>query len=390
MTCDTTQFHNRGISFALAEAEVIWEEILDDVIDGKLKPIYGLDNRWSTNLQGPTITSIDINDMKNYWCPLLGLYPVRGCPYKCNYCSVIKISGRQIRSVAVDNTIKNLKRAKESGIEMIMFVSDNFNKYPDAVELLEAMIEEKINLRFFCQCDAQIARQPELIELLGRANCYEIFVGIESFNKEALKQAKKFHNKPKSYIDIIDHCRKAGIRAHFSNIIGFPEDTEESISEQVNSVIELSPNHVSFYILTPIPGTDQYDEFKADDLLIENNLDRYDATHLTWKHPNINTDKMSSLLFKSYVDFYSSLLRANDLSDENRDMALVFRHFAKQRMHPMAGGTEKTNLDHARDYADLRSRYYDILIAPMPNSIPLSKKEQLLNEKIDWQIKTGS
>jgi len=386
MTCDTTQFQNRGISFALAEAEVIWNEILNDAIEGELKPVYGENQRWANTLDGPTIKHIDIDEMKRYWCPLLGLYPVRGCPYKCNYCSVIKISGRQIRSSEIDNTLDNLRHAKESGIEMIMFVSDNFNKYPDATELLEAMIEEKINLRFFCQCDAQIARQPEFIELLGKANCYEIFVGIESFNKEALKQAKKFHNKPKSYIDIINHCRKAGIRAHFSNIIGFPEDTEALISEQVENIIDLSPNHVSFYILTPIPGTDQYDEFKSADLLIENNLDRYDATHLTWKHPNISPEKMPDLLFKSYVDFYTSLLRSNTLSEENRNMALAFRHFAKQRMHPMAGGTDKTNIDHAEDYSDLRSKYFNIDLAPMPDSLQLSENDRIINNNVTLQM----
>jgi len=386
MTCDTTQFQGRGTSFALAEAEVIWYEILSDAVKGDLKPVYGKDNRWAVALNDPIITPPNKNDMDHYWSPLLGLYPVRGCPYKCNYCSVIKISGRQVRSASIESTIENLRRAKQSGIEMVMFVSDNFNKYPEATELLEAMIEEQINLRFFCQCDAQIARQPKFIELLGRANCYEIFVGIESLDKPTLAQVNKFHNQPSSYLDIIKQCRSAGIRAHFSNIIGFPGDTEKSIIEQVNGIINLNPNHASFYILTPIPGTDQYDEYRASGLLIENNLDRYDATHLTWNHPAIHSKKMSDLLFKSYVDFYTALIKTNTLSEENRNMALVFRHFAKQRMHPMAGGTGKTNLDHSRDYIELRSRYFDISIAPMPDSLQLSEKENAINDKVNWKM----
>ncbi len=386
MTCDTTQLQGRGISFALAEAEVIWHEILTDAIQGKLKSIYGENNRWATTLNGPIVTPPDKKEMDHYWSPLLGLYPVRGCPYKCNYCSVIKISGRQVRSVSIESTLKSLRLAKESGIEMIMFVSDNFNKYPEATELLEAMIDEQINLRFFCQCDAQIVRQPEFIELLGRANCYEIFIGIESLDKATLAQVNKYHNQPSNYHDIIKQCHKAGIRAHFSNIIGFPGDTEESIIEQVNGIIDLNPNHASFYILTPIPGTDQYDEYRTSGLLIEDNLDRYDATHLTWNHPVINSEKMSDLLFKSYVDFYTALLRTNTLSEENRDMALVFRHFAKQRMHPMAGGTGKTSLDHIRDYIELRSRYFDISLAPMPNNLQLSVKEKATNDSVKWKV----
>jgi hypothetical protein len=44
----------------------------------------------------------------------------------------------------------------------------NFNKYPEAEELLKAMVEERLGLEFFVQCDTQIARQEDLIELLGK------------------------------------------------------------------------------------------------------------------------------------------------------------------------------------------------------------------------------
>src|SRR2546422_9947184 len=41
MTCDTSMLHNRGVSFALAEAEIIWRQILSDAIQGELQPVYG-------------------------------------------------------------------------------------------------------------------------------------------------------------------------------------------------------------------------------------------------------------------------------------------------------------------------------------------------------------
>ncbi len=196
MTCDTTQFQNRGISFALAEAEVIWDEILEDTLAGKLKPVYGLDNRWATTLDDHIIDPPSMEDLEHYVVPLLGLYPVRGCPYNCDYCSVIKISGQQVRNVSVECTLESLRRAKKAGIQVIFFVSDNFNKYPEAELLLEGMIDHGLTMPFTCQCDAQIARQPEFVELLGRAGCREMFVGVESFNKETLRQVNKFHNQP--------------------------------------------------------------------------------------------------------------------------------------------------------------------------------------------------
>jgi F-type H+-transporting ATPase subunit alpha len=90
---------------------------------------------------------------------MLGLYPARGCPFLCNFCSVIKIAGRTIRSQSIDTTLASLRAAKAAGVRTIMFTSDNFNKYPEAEALLGAMIEEQLGLEFFVQCDTQIARQ---------------------------------------------------------------------------------------------------------------------------------------------------------------------------------------------------------------------------------------
>ena len=152
MTCDTTSLQERGVSFALAEAELIWHEILEDAIMGELRPVYGADRRWAEQLPPVVINPPSPTDLSRYGAPILGLYPVRGCPYKCNYCSVIKISGRQVRSPDIESTLESLRRAKRAGVKLIMFVSDNFNKFPGVRELLHAMIDEGTGLRFFCQC----------------------------------------------------------------------------------------------------------------------------------------------------------------------------------------------------------------------------------------------
>ncbi len=390
MTCDTTQFHNRGISFALAEAEVIWNEILNDAIDGELKPVYGLEGRWAPVIQGPIVDPPNQEELKHYILPLLGLYPVRGCPYDCNYCSVIKISGQQVRSIPIECTIQSLQNAKSAGIKLIFFVSDNFNKYPEATMLLEEMVNKKLTIPFTCQCDAQIARQPEFVNLLGEAGCHEMFVGVESFNINILKEANKFHNKPDSYKEIIRLCKKANINSHFSNIIGFPSDDKTSIQQHLDMVKHLNPSISSFYILTPIPGSEQYEDFKSKDLLVEENLDRYDSTCLTWKHPIISPEDMSDYLFRCYVDFYTAALKCGNLSDDYKATALAFRHYAKQRIHPMSGGTGKIKCDNSIDYIKLRRKYYDVELAPLPNNLELSPNDKLINKQKTWKTQSAN
>ncbi|OGI40889.1 MAG: hypothetical protein A2140_00505 [Candidatus Muproteobacteria bacterium RBG_16_62_13] len=270
---------------------------------------------------------------------------------------------------------------------MIMFVSDNFNKFPRVRELLQAFIEERLNLRFFCQCDTQIYKDPELIELLGRAGCFEMFVGIESFSRDALKGVAKFHNHPQCYAEIVNMCNAAGIRAHFSNIIGFPNDDEESIEHHIDVLKSLLPKVASFFILTPIPGTEQYDDYRQAGLITEHNLDRFDASNLTWRHPKLSAEQLLEKLYHCYTTYHGFVLRMNKgLTKEDQRIAIFNRFTAAQRMHPMAGGIDRLKIDAVGDYIELRRATYDIDLAPLPNSLQLSVSDEALNRRADWRV----
>src|SRR5205085_12368074 len=121
MTCDTSMLQNRGVSFALAEAETIWPQILSDAIQGELRPVYGADRRWASDFQAPVLIPPSKQDLRRYIVPMIGIYPARGCPFTCNFCSVIKIAGRQVRSQSIETTMQSLRHAKAAGVRMVMF-----------------------------------------------------------------------------------------------------------------------------------------------------------------------------------------------------------------------------------------------------------------------------
>jgi radical SAM superfamily enzyme YgiQ (UPF0313 family) len=279
---------------------------------------------------------------------------------------------------------------------MVMFTSDNFNKYPEARTLLEAMIDEKLELPFFVQCDTQIAKQEDLVELLSRAGCFQMFVGVESFNRKILIAAHKTQNHPQLYGDIVRLCRRYGIGSHFSNIIGFPEDTEASIQEHLDTLIGLGPDVASFYILTPIPGTEQYDEFRANSQIYEKNLDRFDGTCPTWQHHNLTPERLMDLLFQCYNRFYSTshIIRHGmriwkTASRPARLVPLFYgtgadmfcRYAALRKMHPMSGGIGRVFRDRAEDYRSLRINRFGYDLVPLPSSLPLSPEDALLNSR---------
>ena len=93
MTCDTTALQGRGVSFALAEAELIWQSILEDTIGGELRLSYGSDQRWQQTLDGAALTPPSRQALGRYIIPMLGLYPARGVP-------TAAVSARSSRSPA--------------------------------------------------------------------------------------------------------------------------------------------------------------------------------------------------------------------------------------------------------------------------------------------------
>ena len=401
MTCDTSLLHNRGVSFAMAEAEMLWLPILRDAIRGELRPVYGRNQRWAQELQAPVLEPPSARDLRRYVVPMLGIYPARGCPFTCNFCSVIKIAGRQIRSQAIDVTMESLRKARAAGVRLVMFTSDNFNKYSEAPDLLEQMIAEKIRIPFFVQCDTQIALQEDFVSLLAKAGCFEMFVGVESFKRQTLLAAHKAQNHPSAYGEIVKLCRKYGIVSHFSNILGFPDDTAAAIREHLDVLRGLNPDVASFYILTPIPGTQQYDEFLAAGWITEQNLDRYDATTTTWRHPNLSSAELEDALFRCYRKFYTAghILGTafwTDLPKIRRSFRpkqlcsdfipyighpIFTRFAAAKKMHPMSGGVSRVQVDSWSDYRELRRHRFGLDLVPLPKSLELSQADAELNRR---------
>ena len=388
MTCQTELEEGAGISIAMSEAEAIWWHILEDAVHGELKSVYGEEGRWQQELDATVLTPPSAQELSRFLVPMLGIYPARGCPYLCNFCSVTQIAGRKVRSQPHTATIETLRRAKAAGVKMVMFTSDNFNKIPDVKDLLREMIEEDLSLPFFVQCDAKIADDEELVELLGRAQCYTIFIGVESMNRAVLKAAHKNQNDPEKYQTIIRLCHESGILPHFSNIIGFPEDHAEDIRTHVRELSRLNPESASFYILCPIPGTEQYADFlKAGIIYDDPNLDRFDATCETWKHPHFSPGTLQKFLNWCYQEVNSvpRLLRRTvapgwkwSITSRLYYLALTAygRWVAAHGVHPMSGGVGQKRLDHVSSYLALRKEDYGFIHRPLPENRPLTLVDQ--------------
>ena len=388
MTCDTSMLHGRGVSFALAEAETIWTAILQDAIKGELQPVYGEGRRWQQTLEAPVLQPPSRSYLRRYIVPMLGIYPARGCPFTCSFCSVIKIAGRAIRSQDLETTMASLRAAKAGGVKAIMFTSDNFNKYPDGPALLEAMIAEKIRLPFFVQCDTQIAKQEELVDLLARAGCFKC---LSEWNPLTGKFCWRRTSRitTQRFTVTSSACVENAGSSHTSRTSSDFPRTQRQASRSIWRHLSRCPRMLaSFYILTPIPGTQQYDEFLAAGKIIETNLDRFDGTNPVWRHDQLDWQQLEETLFRCYRRFFSaSHLMRFSLGGRKAAMAhgialhLFSRFAAHFRMHPMSGGVGRVSRDSDSDYLNFRRKRFGFEQVPLPESLRLSAEDTAINSR---------
>jgi hypothetical protein len=120
-------------------------------------------------------------------------------------------------------------------------------------------------------------------------------------------------------------------------------------------------------------------------LIVERNLDRFDTTCLTWKHPNLSPERLSRLLYECYSKFNTVGHSLRNIRNKNRKngrgsfkeklgslaMSSFIRYCSWRQTHPMSGGVIRAKVDHVRNYTEFRKRVFDVDLAPLPKSLQL-------------------
>lgn len=192
------------------------------------------------------------------------VYPLvtsRGCPYDCSYCSVKIISGKRFRTRSPENVIEELKQAKKRyGVNRFEILDDTFTQdIKRAKKICELIIKEKINMTWVCQNGIRADRvDKELLNLMKDAGCTDIWLGIESLDKEIFDRIKK----GEGIEDILNAVRMAqdtGIEVSAFFIIGLPGSTYARDMETLNKTKKLGLKMTTWSIATPYPHTALWD-----------------------------------------------------------------------------------------------------------------------------------
>ena len=333
-------------SFIIGEVDETWQEILHDFETGQLKRRYECTT--PPQLSGLPWARFDLLNRKKYMMSLINLkdpmIPIetsRGCPHNCRFCIVTRYFGKKMRYRPVDEVVDEIKY---QGAKHILFTDDNIAINPvRAQELFQAI--KPLGIQWFGQFESRMVENPKLLRLAAESGCRTAFVGIESIDKQNLISINKHQSAKLDFKDVVNGFKEAGIDLFASLIFGMDYDTVEIIDRTIEQSIELNIDAIIPWMLTPMPGTTCYDDFKKDNCLTHENYSLYDA----W-HPVILPKRMSPAEFEEHYwqglrRFYSLrsiLLRAWRGKKLNMTWVLCnlyFRQQVQKGLHPFAGNS---------------------------------------------------
>ncbi|WP_221939332.1 hypothetical protein, partial [Mycobacterium sp. KBS0706] len=98
--------------------------------------------------------------------------------------------------------------------------------------------------------------------------------------------AKKRQNKVTDYRRMLQAWRDAGVITFCGYILGFPGDRVESIERDIGIIQrELPVDILEFFVLTPLPGSEDHKTLDAQGVWMDTDMNRYDTEHVTTGHP---------------------------------------------------------------------------------------------------------
>lgn len=245
----------------IGEAEDTWPALLADFRAGTLKPLYGGGPR--PTLGGRRFARRDLFRSRKY-IPFQVVQTMRGCPFRCDFCSVSTASGTTMRFRPVDDVVAELRLLGPR----ILFADDNIMVHRGhSAELFRRMAD--LNKTWIGQCSLAALGQVENIKLMANSGCKALFIGFESVSEETLQLMGKCQNRVSHYLDIVRQLAEHGISTWGSFMFGFDTDTTDVFERTVQFVVEAQLTIASYAIMTPYPGTRLYNRLQAEGRLTD-------------------------------------------------------------------------------------------------------------------------
>ena len=226
----------------------------------------------------------------------LGIYiHIPFCKQKCYYCDFVSFSKNEDK---IEKYIEALKKEikeeskkidKEKYIIDTIYIGGGTPSYIDERYISQIVYEIRENYNIEKEIEITIEVNPgtvneEKLKEYKKNGINRLSIGLQSTNNELLKQIGRIHTY-EEFLNTYNLARKVGFKnINVDLMLGLPNQTLTNIQDSLEKVINLKPEHISFYSLiieenTQIEKMIKQGKLKLPDEEIERNM--------YWKAKNI-------------------------------------------------------------------------------------------------------
>ena len=255
----------------------------------------------SYNILPPDRSSVKRYRKKYYYMfhnPCALIKTSLGCPYTCSFCFCKEITGGKYFARKLDEVMEELESIKEREVYIVdddfLFNEDRLNLFCDELE------KRNIHKRFLVYGRADfIASHEKVIGRLSRHGLSAVIVGVESVREKDLKDFNKrssLENNEKA----IRILQKYGIELYATMILQ-PDFTKEDFRQIEDYIIGLNVSFVNLQPLTPLPGTEIYDDYKDKILVSRKDYAMWDLAHIVLEPKYMSIRQYYYQIIKTYA-----------------------------------------------------------------------------------------
>ncbi len=306
---DVRRAQELGVSLFAGEAEGRLEEVLRDAATNRLKPLYNFMNDLP-NLEGAAMPLLPAERILRTAGANTSLDAGRGCPYQCSFCTIINVQGRKSRYRSANDCERIVRANLAQGIHRFFITDDNFARNKNWEAILDRMIQlredEGLQFNFIIQVDTLCHRVTNFIEKCARAGVKRVFIGLENINPESLLGAKKQQNKITEYRKMLLAWKQAKVLTYCGYILGFPNDTPESILHDIRVIQkELPVDLLEFFYLTPLPGSEDHRNLHNAGTWMDPDVNKYDLNHAVVGHQRMSKAEWEGVYRSAWETYYT-------------------------------------------------------------------------------------
>lgn len=245
----------------------------------------------------------------------------RGCQYNCNFCSSTKL-WRGWRPRSAPNVVDEIEMlVNDYGVREIAFQDDSFISDPDRVKrICEEIARRKLRISWTVPPGLNVWKMDEAtLRMMRDTGFYRANFPIESGDPEILRYIRK-------PIDLdavrqsIEMCHRLGLWTYGNFLIGFPEETAQSIEKTARFAETCGLDMVVVYIVQPYAGSDLFEEYKSLGLLDTVHTDAsstwystYDTKYFKAEELRAKRDEIQARFTKARIRRLLSIKGLNDL-----------------------------------------------------------------------------